>query len=78
LRNLTVLAVLVAAAFSTCFVASDRSAANEKAPPLTLKVGDTAPDFSLKDQNRREFSLHQFHGKKTVVLAFYVFAFTGG
>lgn len=44
---------------------------------LNLKVGDTAPDFTLRDQSGKDVSLHDFRGK-TVVLAFYVFAFSGG
>ena len=47
-------------------------------PPLTLKVGDTAPDFTLLDQNRKPVKLSDFRGKKNVALAFIVFAFTGG
>jgi peroxiredoxin len=43
-----------------------------------LAVGDKAPDFTLPDQNGNKVSLSQFLGKKNVVLAFYVFAFTGG
>ena len=43
-----------------------------------LKVGDKAPDFTLPDQNGNKVSLSQFAGKKNVVLAFYVLAFTGG
>ena len=43
-----------------------------------LKVGDKAPDFTLPDQNGNKVSLNQFLGKKNVVLAFYVLAFTGG
>lgn len=43
-----------------------------------LKVGDKAPDFELPDQNRKPVRLSDFHGKKNVVLAFYVLAFTGG
>ena len=50
----------------------------EGPPEPTVKVGDEAPDFTLLDQNRKPVSLHDFRGKKTVVLAFYVFAFTGG
>ena len=44
----------------------------------TLKVGDRAPDFTLPDQFGRTISLSSFFGKKNVVLAFYVLAFTGG
>ena len=43
-----------------------------------LAVGDKAPDFTLPDQNGNKVSLSQFAGKKNVVLAFYVLAFTGG
>jgi len=43
-----------------------------------LQVGDKAPEFTLPDQNGNKVSLAQFQGKKNVVLAFYVLAFTGG
>jgi len=36
-----------------------------------IKVGDPAPDFSLKDQDQKEVKLSDFRGKKHVVLAFY-------
>ena len=48
------------------------------APQPKIKVGDTAPDFKLLDQNFKTVSLSDFKGKKNVALAFYVFAFTGG
>ncbi len=44
----------------------------------TLKIGDTAPDFTLPDQNGKPVNLSDFRGKQNVVLAFYVLAFTGG
>ena len=47
-------------------------------PLPSVKVGDTAPDFTLTDQNGNKVSLHDFKGKKNVALAFYIFAFTGG
>jgi hypothetical protein len=50
----------------------------EAPPEPKFKVGDTAPDFTLLDTNRKQVSLHDFKGKKSVALAFYVFAFTGG
>jgi cytochrome oxidase Cu insertion factor (SCO1/SenC/PrrC family) len=50
----------------------------EKMPAPKVKVGDTAPDFTLEDQNGNKVSLHEFRGKKNVALAFYIFAFTGG
>lgn len=52
--------------------------APEAPPPPGIAVGDTAPDFTLRDQQANEVSLRSFRGKKSVVLAFYVFAFTGG
>src|SRR6184192_4549527 len=36
-----------------------------------IKVGDPAPDFSLKDQDQKEVKLSDFRGKKHVCLAFY-------
>jgi len=45
------------------------------------KVGDIAPDFTLKysdGNDLKEVKLSDYRGKKNVVLAFYVFAFTGG
>ena len=51
-----------------------------KAPPA-LKVGDKAPDFKLQyfdGHDLKDVTLSQYHGKKNVALAFYVFAFTGG
>ena len=51
----------------------------QPAPQHTnLKVGDTAPDFTLRDQNNKEVKLSDFKGKKNVVLAFFPAAFTGG
>jgi cytochrome oxidase Cu insertion factor (SCO1/SenC/PrrC family) len=47
-------------------------------PDPKVKVGSHAPDFTLRDQNGKEVKLSEFRGKKNVVLAFYVFAFTGG
>jgi len=45
------------------------------------KVGDVAPEFSLKyvdGKELKEVKLSDYRGKKNVVLAFYIFAFTGG
>ena len=41
-------------------------------------VGDTAPAFKLPATDGRTISLADFKGKKTVVLAFFPKAFTGG
>ena len=48
------------------------------APQTQLKVGDRAPDFALTDTEGQTVRLSDFRGKKNVVLAFYVLAFTGG
>ena len=53
----------------------------KKAAPMKLKVGDTAPDFTLLAFDGKELkkvSLQDYRGKKNVALAFFVFAFTGG
>jgi hypothetical protein len=50
-------------------------------PPPAVKLGAIAPDFTLKyfdGKELKDVSLHDFRGKKNVVLAFYIFAFTGG
>ena len=55
--------------------------AQAQSAPMKLKVGDTAPDFKLQyfdGHDLKDVSLSQYRGKKNVVLAFYVFAFTGG
>lgn len=44
----------------------------------TLKVGQTAPDFTLPSDQRTAVKLSDFRGKKNVILAFYVLAFTPG
>jgi cytochrome oxidase Cu insertion factor (SCO1/SenC/PrrC family) len=48
------------------------------APKTNLKVGDVAPDFTLPDTKGQPVHLADFRGKKNVILAFYVLAFTGG
>lgn len=42
----------------------------EKPHPTTLKEGDKAPDFSVKDQDGKTVSLKDYKGKK-VILYFY-------
>jgi len=73
-------------AAAACLLASSltsqlRATNKTAAPPPALKVGDVAPDFKLQyfdGHDLKDVSLSQFRGKKNVVLAFYVFAFTGG
>lgn len=60
------------------------AAAQQSTPRPNLKVGDPAPDFTLPstivgaDGKTMRYKLSDFKGKKNVVLAFYVLAFTGG
>lgn len=58
--------------------ASAAFAQTPKAPQTTLKIGDTAPDFTLTDTEGNKVKLSDFRGKKNVLLAFYILAFTGG
>ena len=70
-RDVFGLALLLA--FATAALAQQPAA-----PRTQLKVGDEAPDFTLADNNRNQVRLSDFRGKKNVVLAFYVLAFTSG
>ena len=71
-------AVLALATLIPASMFGQDKATQEGPPPMTLKVGDKVPDFTLKDQNGKDVSLHDYAGKKNLVLAFFVFAFTGG
>lgn len=63
-----------------------QQAAQPAAPPAAqppaikthLKVGDAAPEFTLPGTDGKTYKLSDFKGKKTVVLAIFVLAFTGG
>lgn len=46
-------------------------------PPVELKVGDPAPEFSLPGSDGKPHKLSDYKGK-TVVLAWFPKAFTGG
>jgi peroxiredoxin Q/BCP len=70
MRFLTTLAALA--------VAAGTLAAQPAPPPKThLKVGDPAPELSLRTTAGTTFKLSEQRGK-TVVLAFFPAAFTGG
>ena len=74
MKRLMLASVLFAAFLQSAAVAQNKETA-------MLKVGDLAPDFSLKyvdSSGMHNVSLSQYRGKKQVVLAFYIFAFTGG
>lgn len=79
-------AVVAAAAITIFGMAYRASSANGGAAPqqnekinhTSLKAGEMAPDFTLLDNNWKKVHLADYRGKKNVVLAFYVLAFTGG
>ena len=47
-------------------------------PHTHLKVGQPAPDFTLRATDGKSYKLSDFKGQKNVVIAAYVLAFTGG
>jgi cytochrome oxidase Cu insertion factor (SCO1/SenC/PrrC family) len=69
--------LLVLAAI-TAFASFALAQGSPTPPPMTLKVGDVAPDFTLPDTAGNKVKLSDFRGKNNVVLAFFVLAFTGG
>lgn len=75
LRLKKIISLMTLLAFS--FVLAAGQAA--PTPPTThLKVGMPAPEFTLNDTAGKPVKLSDYKGKKSVVLAFYVLAFTGG
>ena len=74
---------LLAAAATVAMLAVPitRGAMAQAGDQLKLKIGDSAPDFKLQywdGHDLKDVHLSDYRGKKNVVLAFYVFAFTGG
>jgi len=72
---------------ATCLLVASMSAVvplaagpqkKDEVAKLSLKVGDTAPDFTLLSDDWKTVKLSDFHGKKNVLLAVYILAFTGG
>lgn len=57
---------------------SARPQKKDEIPKLSLKVGDAAPDFTLLSDSWKTVKLSDYKGKKDVLLAVYVLAFTGG
>jgi cytochrome oxidase Cu insertion factor (SCO1/SenC/PrrC family) len=72
MRKLSI--VLLLACFLLTAVAQTQK--ESALPALKVKIGDVAPDFTLVDQNGQPHSLRDYKGKKNVVLAFYVWAFS--
>jgi cytochrome oxidase Cu insertion factor (SCO1/SenC/PrrC family) len=78
-RTLLIILMMIVSLGSLPSALAQQAKTPKDVPPAPrFKVGDTAPDFTLKDQNGKDVSLHDFRGKKSVALAFFVFAFTGG
>jgi cytochrome oxidase Cu insertion factor (SCO1/SenC/PrrC family) len=77
-RNTALLAVLLLAGAMAAVPASAQGKKTDSSMP---KVGDVAPDFTLKyfdGNDLKAVKLSDYRGKKNVVVAFYIFAFTGG
>ena len=62
---------------TTVCVSLTALAAAGKQAPVELKVGDKAPEFSLPGTDGKTHKLSDYKGK-TVVLAWFPKAFTGG
>jgi peroxiredoxin len=74
----TLAAALLFAALPMSAVLTAGNQQKEQVAKTSLKVGDTAPDFTLLSDQWKTVKLSDFHGKKNVLLAVYVLAFTGG
>ena len=70
-------AALILAALPAATLLS-ASAQKDEVAKVSLKVGDSAPDFTLLSDQWKTVKLSDFRGKKNVFLAVYVLAFTGG
>jgi cytochrome oxidase Cu insertion factor (SCO1/SenC/PrrC family) len=70
--------IVVGALAGSMVVAGMRAQEDVKVSHTSLKVGDMAPDFTLLDNKWKQVHLSDYRGKKNVVLAFYVLAFTEG
>lgn len=77
-RSTTALFVLAGSLLLPLSTPLPAAAQSDTMATTTLKVGDVAPDFTLPSDQQKQVKLSDYRGKKTVVLAFYVLAFTGG
>jgi hypothetical protein len=78
MKRLLYTVVLMFAVLSAALLGADKTT---KEPGAMPKVGDLAPDFKMQyfdGHDLKDVTLDQYRGKQQVVLAFYVFAFTGG
>jgi hypothetical protein len=78
MRKRAVSAALLFAALPFGALNTSYAQKTDQVAKVSLKVGDTAPDFSLLSDQWKAVKLSDFRGKKNVFLAVYVLAFTGG
>ncbi len=78
MRKRAVSAALLLAALPFWALNTSPAQKTDQVAKVSLKVGDTAPDFSLLSDQWKTVKLSDFRGKKNVFLAVYVLAFTGG
>jgi cytochrome oxidase Cu insertion factor (SCO1/SenC/PrrC family) len=71
-------AVFLLAALPSSALLTSSAQKTEQVAKVSLKVGDAAPDFTLLSDQWKPVKLSDFKGKKNVLLAVYVLAFTGG
>ena len=76
MKRTLALGLLAAAALAAAPAAPQ--AGKSEVAKMSLKVGDTAPDFTLLSDQWKTVKLSDYRGKKNVFLAVYVLAFTGG
>jgi cytochrome oxidase Cu insertion factor (SCO1/SenC/PrrC family) len=74
---LKLLSVWATVGVGTCAMAAVLSAGGQAPQGPELKVGDKAPDFALPGSDGKVHKLSDYKGK-TVVLAWFPKAFTGG
>ncbi len=85
IKKALVLTLLLTALSASAFAQQPTTPAAKPAPPAPpaapkthLKVGQPAPDFTLRATDGKTYKLSDFKGTKNVVIAAYVLAFTGG
>lgn len=75
------LPILLLTSLALALAASAQEPPKPAPEPLKINVGDKAPDFTLLHYDgtaTKPVSLADFRGRKNVIVAFFVFAFTGG
>jgi peroxiredoxin len=77
MKRLLASALLAALLPAVVSISADPQKKEEMAK-ISLKVGDPAPDFTLLSNDWKTVKLSEFRGKKNVLLAVYVLAFTPG